>query len=336
MSSSPELTKREQWDLFSAQAQADVVDKLARLGPEIEAQTMYIDHLMATDYSVAEDHMTQVTRDLDKQWGYVGDYFLVTGSWLQPVFEQSPNGIQVEHVAAEVYARSKSNGFMVIVHEDEDGVRHSAIYMSFITMRESLSTPYLQADINLLALAEIEKVSLQYLRPSNLGVVSTSSEEIFEAMQRADSLLYIYANHYRSTFYESNARKQNNFLRQIIQIAEKPLPAPETLDAVVLEDIEVPYFYFRKPGVEKLSIANENPDEPDYKICGRLLGFTITDILADGDNTLHDDPEEFEAATEGLSLIVEPAEANFDLEVLEGSVTYIPLHAAKTMTMSVQ
>ena len=328
-------TSRQEWTHFSGEIQQDVNSILDNARIEIEAANLALAELYETDPEAAGEYAANIVEYLDDRWGYKGDVFMVTGKWHEPMFGSTDEGVMSRHQEKDAFNDTISNGFMVKPVENDDGDEAPRVGMSFIVGSTRISTPSIQGSFDILAFAEPHEVSLQYMRPGETAVVSTSVEELAESLQRADSLLYLYTNHKDSAFYQTSAKKQEKFIRSVIDIAEAALPAPDSMDRAYLCDVSTDLIYMNHTE-HGFSSASGEEVEDRMRITGEILGVTIADVLHDGFGKKYNSPDELGATGAGLCLIVSPRDTNFAIPEGCGEYILMPLRAMDSVPLAVQ
>lgn len=330
---SRELTKREQWTVISQERQADVVEVLHDQQWEIERANAKLAELYASDPEAAGEYAQSIVEYLDSEWAYSGEIFMVAGNWHMPTVGISAEGVIAQHTYEEVFTSATSNGFIVKPVSEEDGDEVPRVGLSFIVGSTSLYTPSLSGEFNFLAYADTADVTVNYLRPGSVDVVSGDPVEIGKALQRADALLKLYTNHPDSSFYRQSARKQNQFLRDAIAIVEDVLPAPDSYDKAYIHDLEIGTVYFRHNG----ELVQASAADGLIEITGEILGITTPDVYDNGFGTRYESPEEFSTISSGICLIVRPIEANIALPGDTEEYLLIPYRATPAqIRLSVQ
>lgn len=328
-----ELTMREQWAVISQERQSDVIEVLHDQQWEIDRANETLAELYTTDPEAAGEYAQSIVEYLDSEWAYHGEIFMIAGNWYMPTVGINAEGVISRHTYEEVFTSATSNGFIVKPVTSEDGDEVPRVGLSFVVGSTSLYTPSISGEFNFLAYADTNDITVNYLRPGSVDVVSSDPVEIGQAIQRADALLNIYTNHPNSSFYQQSSRKQNQFIREIIAIVEDALPAPDSYDKAYVHDLEIDSVYFRHEG----QLVLVSPIEGLIKVTGEIMGATIPDVYEDGYNTKYETPDEFSAVGSGICLIVRPMEANIELPSETEEYMLIPYRATPaTMQLSVQ
>jgi hypothetical protein len=154
---------------------------------------------------------------------------MVSGKWYMPTIGIGPDGILAKQQYEEVCRSAHSNGFIVKPIETGEDDVVPRVGLSFVVGSAQILSPSLQGGLNFLAYADTSDVTVQFLRPGNNEVVSSDPAQVWKSLHDADSLFYLYTNHPGSTFYNLNAKKQERFVRDIIDAAEQTFPAADAL-----------------------------------------------------------------------------------------------------------
>ncbi len=329
-----EPTTREMWGELAGVIQQDVNERLQDLQLEIETANIRLADMYAKDPEMALSMSQDIVEYLDEKWGHIGDVFIVAGNWYMPTVGVGSEGVLARHEYQEAFSAVKSNGFIVksmeIDGEEEEAPR---IGMSFIVGHSNVMTPSMQGSLEFLAYADTSDVTVHYLRPGNNEVVSSDPHEVWKTITEADALLRLYTNHPDSTFYNVNARKQEQFLRDIIDSAEASFPAPDSFDVAFIHDTETSIIYYRQSGE---LIKGYNNDHA-LKLSGAIMGVTLVDVYQNGYGKHYGSPEEFDTSWSGLCLIVQPIESSFQMEANFDENILVPIRAINgTLKLSVQ
>lgn len=304
------LTKRQEWSNFSNEVQSDVEDTLAQLQVEIEYANTRLAELYNSDPEAAGEYATEMIEFLDKEWGYNDCLFMVTGTWHFPVVGYDGETVKVVQSVGPAFSTCRSNGFIVKPIEMDDGEELPRIGMSFKFPPISISTPSFQGILEPLAFAELNTISLQFMRPGTLEVVSSDPDEIRAAAAHADTLLGHHIKNPDSDFYKQSAKEQEEFFQGIFDIVENSLPDPSALDYAYIYDVIPQAIYFKDKDGLRAAVAT-GTQKP--VITGRILGTSTVDIWKDGFGKQYKNPVELSAVASGLCYIVELHSANFPI-----------------------
>lgn len=334
MTTESQLTTHQEWTKLSGEIQLDVNRVLGEFATEIAATNVVLADLYCTDPEAAGEYSTNIVEYLDDRWGYQNDEFMVVGKWYEPIIEMTDEGVLSRHVKTEAFRVVRSNGFMVKPTElegtDDEVPR---VGLSFIVSTIGMSTPSIQGNVQVLGFAEPEEISLQYMRPGDTSVVSSSLSEVGETLVRLDSLLLLHTRHGDSSFYRQSQKKQQSFIRSVIDSAAEVLPSPETKDQLLLDGIKTLAIHVKSSGTKEVSHLYAKELSQPFLISGEVLGVTLPDILEHGFEKKYDSPDDFIAAGEGLGLIVEPHETNVDLSKFENPICVIPIRAVRKLVL---
>ena len=318
-----EPTIREKWILRSGEIQKDVNHVLHDVQLEIEAANVRLAELYDTDPEAAGELAEEIVEYLDNQWDYSGDVFMVSGKWYMPTIGIGPDGILAKQQYEEVCRSAHSNGFIVKPIETGEDDVVPRVGLSFVVGSAQILSPSLQGGLNFLAYADTSDVTVQFLRPGNNEVVSSDPAQVWKSLRDADSLLYLYTNHPGSTFYKLNAKKQERFVRDIIDAAEQTFPAADAYDQAFIHDAELHTIFYKKDG----EIVSGGSGDSKFIISGAILGVTLVDIFGHGFGKQYSAPDDLHAVKSGLCLIVRPEQANFPMESNEFEHILLPLRS---------
>jgi hypothetical protein len=332
MKAERKLTARQEWIEYSGDVQAHINQTLEGMAAEIDGANIILADLYVNDPERAGEYAGDVIDYLDSKWGFAGDHFMVCGEWHAPYVGLSEEGVLSRHQKVEAFNTAQSNGFMVkpVEQGDEDIPR---IGMSFVVGHNHISTPSIQGQFELLAFAEPNEISLQYLRPNDPSVVSGSMKEIRRTLRRLDALLYLHTNDQRSDFYRQSTNKQQRFLQSIIDSATEVLPAPDTADKLILHDAKTRLLLAKDPAKKDVSYLYCHPGEP-FRITGQIVGVTMPDMLDDGFEKHYASPAEMATAVQGLGLVLETHWVNIPVESIANSTLIVPSRAIKKMKLT--
>lgn len=337
MTAEQHLSTRQEWAAYSESVQADINVVLGSFAGEIDIANDTIKDKFKVDSEDAIDYADSVLEYLNDNWGYDGDQFMVVGDWYEPVCASNESGIVIDHVPGSAFTVAYSNGFArKEIENPETGLGVPRIGMSFSLANSILQKPAVQGKIQLLAFAELANISLQYRRPATTDVVSSTLDEIQEAITKADSLLYLHTNHEASSFYRQSVFRQQQFLRRIIDSVADVLPLPETSDQLIIHDAKTQVLYAKEPGTKDVCQLVNELKKGKFCISGEVIGVMIPDALTDHPETAYRHPNEFVASSTGLGLIVDLEEANFLKPDLNDPTFVIPIRAIKKMRLSLR
>ncbi len=329
-------TTREKWTQFSGEIQADVNETLNNMSSDIEMANMLLRE--AYKEEGAEDKVTEISNNiiefLNNKWGYNGDYFLVSGTWYEPMVGMNVEGILSRHTKAETLTAVTSNGFMVsLLHDSDEDEKLPRVGLSFAVGTAAVNTPSVQGSFELLAFAEPNEISLQYLRPRETEVVSTELGEVGECLIWTDALLGLHLNHPGSNFYKLSAKKQREFFAKIIDSVEEILPAPESLDKLEIYDAVTPIVHYKKKSGKGVVYIESKDFEKPLELSGHVIGATVIDTMETEVDMRYTHPDELGASGMGLSLIIAPYAQNYSLEGYEDSDVIIPIRACSSLKL---
>lgn len=328
-------TVRQTWTEFSGDIQENVNETLDELDLEIDLANARLAHAYENDPDEAGEIAAEIVEYLDEKWGYTGDVFMVTGTWYYPEAVMSLEGVLCRHEKTEAFNVVSSNGFIVApLEHDEDEVPR--VGLSFVAATAALSTPYLQGPIQFLAFAEPNEISLQFMRPGSHAVVSSSTEEVTSALSTADALLYAYINHEGTTFFRQNAKRQGAFLRSVIDSVDAVLPAPDSLDRVIMTGSKTSSLFFRDTVSGEIYSSESNEADEGVDFEAEMLGVTLVDALENGYDKKYDSPAEMATFVTGLCAILRPISIkNIDLSEHGDPDLIVPLRAIQDPTVKV-
>lgn len=331
-------TTRQEWSVRAESIQEGINYILEEIRFEIEAANLALEVLYQSDPEAAGEYAVDIIEYLDSLWDYSGDVFLVSGHWHEPMIGMNEEGIFSRHVKKDAFNVARSNGFMVKpIGEGEGEIESPRVGLSFVVAGAPISTPSIQGHFELLAFAEPQETSLQYLRPGDASVVSSDLGEVGAAMSRADALLDLYLNHEDSGFYRAGPAKQEAFLKGIADSLAEVMPAPDTIDKIVLTESITPVVYtFDHPGPGLNRLVAKDPDKP-FKITGTVEYATIVDHLIDGLGRGYKSPDELSTSKGGLGLVIKPYSCNFELNDDEGKrLIVVPMRLFKVLSLTMQ
>lgn len=287
---------------------------------ELDVCNLRIQDLFALEPDAAISYAQEVAEYMNQYWKFHRHWFLVVGEWEQPILQILDNEIIHNHQTAPMLGTAKSNGFGVYSASDKTA---PLVGLSFITNSIGVSSSSLKAQLEPLAFAEINKVTLQYVRPEGQEVISTDVAEVMSAIQCANDILYTYTNHPNSTFYQQSPKRQERFIRDTLAIVENAMPITETHDVVYVHDSKAKYMYV-KDGDKIVEIKPSTSDDY-FIVTGQMLGVTLPDIINDGFGRKYESPNDFEAAAMGICMIVDVKTANFKMPPEMGTRVFIPV-----------
>ncbi len=325
-----QLTTRQEWDEYAGEFQREVDRTLAELTSDIEAANLIIAEKYSINPDQGNEYAVDAVEHFNDSWPYFEERFLVIGKWLKPEVSVGDNGLFIKESEEDAFQAAESMGFSVYGSSEES--TPPKIGLSLCVSDVHIKNALLSLQANILSFAELDKISLQYLRPGNLDVVSSDLSEFGEALQRADALVRLYTTHADSEFYRVSGRRQQQMIDSIIQSIEETLPKPETLDRLIAE-ITTQSIYLQNYNGLPLAQLNAKSEIP-IDISGAVLGITTVDKsrLSHGETQKrYATPEECTLANDGLSLIIHPRKVNFDLPDYKGNFI-LPIQLADDIT----
>lgn len=326
-----QLTARQEWEQYSHDFQQAVNETLAELTSDIEAANLIVAESYVQDPSQAREYALGALEHFNNEWPYFEEQFLVTGQWHNPEISMGDNGLLVKEKEEEAFRAAQSVGFAIYEPDDENEA--PKIGLSFAVKRIKMKSAFLSMNTDVLSFAELDKISLQYLRPGNLDVVSSDLGEVSDALHRADALVRLYTTHANSEFYRVSGRRQQQMVDSVIQSIEETLPTPESRDLLTVKAV-TPLIYLQNYNGTPLASLTAKTDQ-SLEISGTILGITTVDKaeLASGQiQSKYTSPEECGLAQYGLSLIIHPDEVNFDLPDYNGNFI-IPIRRADELEL---
>jgi len=323
---------RKEWDDFSGNVQSDVNEILTQLDIEIEKANLDLESM--TDEGEIRQYVREIIAFLDKEWGeYRGDSFLVSGNWLEPTVAMDYEKIISRLEPAEAFRVARSNGFMAY---PLDGSSPCRIGLSFIVASAEIQSPSIQGGFDLLAFGYPDQLSLQFLRPKGGEVVSTESSELSSAINRADSLLRLYLNDPRSNFYKLSAKRQQIFLNDMLQSIEGVMPSPESMDKLMIREGKASVVYFKESA--EGGILTVTPKENEhFMISGHVVGVTIVGTPhGNFDSKKYLGPHEIHASESGISFVVEPGSAPYQVAGYEDRDQIVSVRSLKDVELALE
>ena len=307
-------TTRLEWTQFRDHIQNDVNETLDDLSLEIEAANLYLAQLYADGrIDELEQFANEKVNELDERWKYSGDYFMVSGTWHNPTVQGSPHGVHVDHMRESVLQTAASNGFIVqAIEKGNDDEPVPQIGYSFLATNQALylNSSFVQLGFQPLAFAELDAISLQYMRPGeNAEVVSAELDEIFDRVARAESLIELYTNTPFSQFYDQSAKKQQAFFADMIQMIDDAMPAPDSLDALAAH-ITTRRVYKANVTDTYLRIDAHDASQ-DFELQGKVAGFLSLNQLPHDKIRRFAKPEDLVDNSASLLAIVQTYDQNF-------------------------
>ncbi len=326
-------TTRQEWGQFSEQIQDHINEQLDTLSLDIESANVLLAEYYEKDPEKAGEYAAEVIEYLDDRWGFMKDYFFVTGTWHMPEVAVGAEGVVSRHVKQQAFNTGRSNGFIVtpVDHGDDEVPR---VGFSFIVGNPvNISTPAIQGMFEVLAFAEPHEVTLQYLRPGDSSVISSDLEEISDAVYRADKVLELYLQHHGSTFYRLSAQKQRQAILGIVESIEDALPSPDSLDRLLIS-VNSPFVYLTNhQGNRIVTVTAKQGSE--IALQGRVLGVT-TGGLMEHTGVPFRDVSDCGDAQIGLCFIVESDDMNFDVQGHEGGQVLVPMRYANSLELRLE
>ncbi len=325
------LTTRQTWEQHTQEFQQAVNETLTELVGDIETANLVIAESYRQSPEQARAYALDALEHFNDCWPYLEEQFLVTGRWHMPSVHVSGNSVIVSHEEDDAFRAAQSIGFTIYEPVEEESA--PMIGLSFLLKQVRVDNTFLSFNADISSFAELNKVSLQYLRPESLDVVSSDLEEIASALKRANALVLLYTTHADSEFYRVSGRRQHQMVESIIQSIEETLPTPESKDLLQVK-AQTPVVFLQNYQGETLTPLAVKTDTP-LKISGTILGVTTLDKVASVQQEAQDrytSPEDCHLAQQGLSIIINPDDTNFDLPDYEGNFI-LPVQYARDLEL---
>lgn len=323
-----QTTTRLEWTKFRDETQNDVNEILNDLGLEIEAANLYIAQLYSEERT--DELVTFINgkvEEFDTRWGYIDDFFMVSGTWYEPQTYVGNNGILVEHTVEPTLCVAKSNGFIAhVVGDGEETEAIPQIGYSFLMEPVQFKSNMIHLAAQPLAFAEFNAVSLQYIRPGKgEDVVSAEIDEIFDRVARADSLIKLYTKTPYSRFYEQSAKKQQEFFADMIQMIDDAMPAPDALDALAVEIAT--HCVYLGSATDAYTRIDAPHNDLELELKGTILGFLSPNQLSNDRARRFTKPEDLIDDSCSLLAIVQVVDQNFldEHSFQQGTTLLVPL-----------
>lgn len=325
------LTTRQAWEVTAELRQNEVNELLGDLQTDIELiNTNIANHDGSSNMDELRQYAAEAVSYLNEKWQlYLGAAFLVAGDWYGPYLEYGPNNVKCTHIKAEFFEILYSEGFTVALTPTSDGQEGDTesvnrVGMSFTSSGSlNIDSPWMSAEIHPRYFAELHEVSLQYIRPASLDAISSDLSEVTDSIDRIDSLLKLHLTHEGSNFYQISAKKQQDFLRSMIDSIHEVLPLPETRDQIRVHQAVLSEFYIRnfngKQGISRL-----RPEGGSIEMSGSVRGATVLGSLSDSGEKI-ESPDELLEAGKSISLIISPLQLSHGIPDYEGEDIIVPL-----------
>lgn len=328
-------TKRHEWQHYSEEMQLAVETLTESLRPEIEAANLYLAQLYAEDrMEEAGQFSHDAIEEFDNRWKFMGDIFMVAGTWYEPSFTRSDDQVSCHQSIKPAFMSARSRGFTTQFiklenHEDAEQVPQIG-YSFFVGNTTYIPHPAGIITLQPTAFATIDSATLHYMRPGDFGEhVSSDLEEVIERMQRAEMLLEKHVTDAYSKFFKLSAKKQQKFLNQTVQMIDEALPNPNVSEYLAVT-FTTPTAYTKN--VQEYQLVPALDEDAPLEITGTLLGFTSLNILPETAVRKFTSPDELIDPTCSLLAIVEVADQDFsdedDRDPDQELVMYIPLRQA--------
>lgn len=331
----PKLTTRQEWSKYSNETQLNIDELMDRLMVDVGIANAMLADLYESNPGEAHELACNVEEYLNSQWTHIDDTFFVTGKWHEPTFASSEDMITVSHIYQDACSTAASSGFTTKVVK-HNGAEVPRVGLWFVYGEVPAISSTMRAHIQLMAFAQPNEISLQYIRPKHHKVVSSDVREVDSAIKRADKILKLYTDHEASAFYEVSAKRQQAFFEEIINSFNDVLPAPETYDQLELTEGRSSVFYVRNPGSSDLLRIDAEDSEQTFDISGVVGAVTIVAAL-DGDSSKRlNSPNDLSANDGGLSLIVQPYDPPLELGDYSDEPIIVPIRAMTQRSLKVR
>jgi hypothetical protein len=239
--------------------------------------------------------------------------------------------VSCDHYKTEAFKIVRSNGFAANLYTDDtdEDEHHLKVGLSFLVSQGNMYTGVMQGSFAFLAFAQLNEISLQYMRPGTPETVGASADEIQQAVQAADVMLAAHIGAQYTNFFDVSANKQGQFLKSVIEQARETLPPMESLDMAVINEAVISSCYARHPISGDIITIGSPSGSPFQFEKVAILDFATVDTLRDGFGVKHYKSPNDLTYSKGLCAVVTPTENTMSLPEGEISDLIVPIKSFK-------
>lgn len=338
--STPEQGPQEQLSLRERQSQrqAEMETCLLDLSEEIEVWKLRLDEFADGDSPEQVQRFNELASQaivsLDQKWKpFYGDTLHVSGQWYTPELASNGSSLHFPMIKREAFNVFPNNGFMVM-----NGDQKPRIGLSFVLGRMPLRSPAMQGDIDVLAFADINEVSLMYVHPSPQKTKRTSEKvnhRFVESVSLYDGLLDLHFSSPNSEFYRQSLTHQKRFLTDIVNNLNNFLPSPEYGEPALCDSVIAPYVYRRVltddcPAWEKIA-ADNGP----IIMKGRVECIDLLETVKLDSGQPFRSQEQLVDKNAGVCLVLAVEACNVADRIFSDQPVYVPLRPAESLCLRV-
>jgi hypothetical protein len=144
----------------------------------------------------------------------------------------------------------------------------------------------------------------------------------------------LHTNHAGTDFYRKSPKKQELFMRSIVDTVSEVLPSPETNDRLLIHDAKTRILLVKDSSLESLVYLTPRKKKQPLRLSGEVVGVTLPDVMANGYGLHYKSPEDFATSDHGLGLLIEPHSINISLDTFEDPTFLLPLRSIKKLKLS--
>ena len=304
MEKSPRPTEHQKW-IETAQNEQNTIDlTLEMLQPHVDSANVILEKLYQENREQVIPFAGMAVRTLNQNWHYHNHAFMVTGQWYAPSVENTLDTMNIHQEREQAFAAASSRGFGFSMIENDTGGQTPRIGLSFGMRPLEIKLTTFEGAITPLAFANPNEINMTYLRPNNSDIVSASEQEIKETLGEIDEQLCHYLEASDARFYRQKSKKQEAFLRSMVDAAYDVLPSTESSDVLYLQDGQPDRFYVHDKSKDD-HIECIYVGDSEMHIEGMVVGVTCIDLInTQGTRTRYRTPEELDTARDGLCFVV--------------------------------
>ena len=344
---------RGEYRLAIESKQSRIDKELELLQPDIDSINLMLASLSADEdrQDELESYANSAIDYLNKNCELFGSAVTVSGHWYRPNFAVSIDDesmtFQATRTRQEVLGNFHSAGFTIgnlppsDPSETDDEVElPPKVLLGFQFQAVSLPPHPSVGTITYqpVALANINEVSLTYVREVNDEIVSGNLEEISQAIHGSNDALLEAINDESLGFYDLDLEDQQKFFQDIIDMAESKLPDSRTKDSLLVGSSSISKMYIAgtNDGRNTLSTLEAKNGQP-LPLTGSVVGFCITDEITNKGKVRYSSPSQLSATLQGIGIVVSPwpVSTNYLPDEFRGQDIIVPFNNVEDLEMQV-
>ncbi len=309
---------RSEYRIATDAKQSQINRELKEIQPEIDSINLMLAALYEDESRQDElqSFAASAIEYLNKNCELENNAVTVSGHWYIPEISLSGGRGEVTFKATqsreEVLDTAVSIGFTIGAlpsnNKDDEDQPPKVVLAFKINPARGIKTMTGIINYQPVALADIDEVSLTYVRESSSEIVSGNTEEIYTAIRDSNTILLELINDESLGFYDLELEDQQKLFQEIIIDAESKLPDSRAGDILIVDSLEISKMFIaetNEAGKTDLSMIKDQDDQ-SIPLVGSIIGFCIPEEITNRGQVRYSSPEELSITQQGLGIIVQP------------------------------